>query len=59
MVGKMNDANCITERRYNNANNTGLGNVFVTKLSSVCKCGRMFDKSGALERSITSALVIL
>lgn len=48
MVGNMRDANWRIASLYRSATRTGFGRVFVIKLTSVCRWGRMLESSGAL-----------
>jgi hypothetical protein len=43
-------------RRYNNATRTGFGNVFATKLTRVCKCGKIFEIRGALPNIVSKII---
>lgn len=56
IVGRIREAKWMTTSRTSSAANTGFGRVFVMKVTSVCKWGRMFPRRGALwEQSDCSA----
>jgi len=50
IVGSIREANWRIASLYNRATRTGFGRVLAMKLTRVCKCGRIFESNGALDK---------